>query len=334
MGLFEPMWKNKNRTKAIAYVQSLKDTDALKEVYLEAHELGERYYEVMLAAAMRLVELDCESVLHLRTLRTLAMYVCSKITGDAHLRIIDVIDDQETLIEIAKKANFDQTALAAVRRIDDPAHLADIAKSSKYPEVSQKAIERINDQSLIADIIGNASNDEVQVNAAEKVLREAIRLNDQALLQRIACDEHSEYPMQVRAAAIGKIRNVSFMEKVILDGKQDFEVRQAALGSLYHPTTLYRIVFEWLTSERYEALFDAAIKRLRDSDSVLLIAVISQAYLWEYRMSAWKKLQGLSTVSLQKKKAIYDTLMDSVRATPKATQLVETIPLGLRDVFR
>ena len=333
MGLFEPAWKSKNREKAIAYVRSINNTYALEEIYREAYQLGDRYFEVMLTAAMRLVELDCESLLHQRTLRTLALYVCSRDTGDVHLHIIDAIGDPETLVEIAKTANFDQTALAAVRRIDDPELLTDVAKGSKYPEVSQEAILRINDRGLINDIIEHAESDEVQISAAEKVLNEAIHLGDQALLQRIACDEHDEYPVQIRAAAMGKIRSTPFLEKAILDSRLDVEVRRAALDSLYHPTTLYRIIFEWLTSERFEVLFDAAIKKLRDTDSVLLLAVVSQAYLKEYRMSAWEKIRGLATVTPQKKKAVFDSLMQSDPKTPEASQPERTIPQSLRDFF-
>jgi hypothetical protein len=373
-------------------VRSIRNTEVLLGIYREARELGDSYYEVMLAAAMRLVELNDERSLHPLTLRALALDICDFKTGNAYQKVVAEIDDQETLAEIAKRACFGLTALAAARKIDDQAVLSDVAENSIFPEVRAQTIERITDHTLLQGIMDSTSSSDDYKKAAEQALDEAIRIddqdtiariiqsaatedvfhkaadnlkdramveglaqkllennkslendpllevalthiNDQAFLWQIVLDRNAEYQGKTRAAAIKRIKNTALLEEIIVDSKQDMLVRQAALEALYHPIALYSVVFRWMTSERFESLFDQAIKKLRSSDLNLLSSVITQAYLWEYRISAWRRIVGFSTVSLEEKKPIFDSFMQSVRNTDKASQLADTIPQSQREAF-
>lgn len=131
-----------------------------------------------------------------------------------HGKDIRTINDQATLIVIAKNLYSFENAIFALEKLEDQNVLAEVAMEANNQSIRIAALERLTDQNLLSDIA--TKNDKPDVRCAA-VKNE--NLNNHALLLKIA---ESDDSYEVRTAASKRLMDYSWLNKVISDRKALF----------------------------------------------------------------------------------------------------------------
>jgi len=200
-------------------------------------------------------------------------------------------------------------------------------------EAFRKVVEGLSDKQLLTRI-----TNEILENRKSQELSALLNLvldhtDDQALLQRIVDEGRSEYSAKIRIAAVKKITVVSFLQTVVLDEAQEYNVRLSAMDSLTDPADLHVLIRSWLPNESYLRLFDLAIKRLTGNDFELLSSVVLQARQWDHRMTAWGHMLPFEEIDFEKKQSLFHEFIQLASKEQEAFQLVKTIPVELYGYF-
>jgi len=197
----------------------------------------------------------------------------------------------------------------------------------------QKVIEGASDELFIEKIAQEILRN-IKAREFNALLSQALdHTDDQSLLQDIIGKGRSEYSIKIRTAAIKKITGSLFLEEVIRDENQEFNVRLAALDSLHDHAAFKRLIDLWLPSENYVRLFDLAIGRIDISEIELLSTITLQACYWDHQMTAWRRIIECPDLSLEDRQVLFHSLMQSKTRAQEIYQLVKTIPPALFSSF-
>ena len=276
------------------------------------------------------------------------------------------IDNQALLAEIAKNGKHQEVCLEALAKITDHVLIIDVHENAQFKQISEiaekKALDEVansDSKDMIDNIALSAASRAVFLrainNLPDPVLKEQIAksfleknkdkpfdphietilnyIADQDFLLQIVVDDNEEYDEQLRAAAVRKIYNALFLEQIILDKHKDFFVRQSALEALRHPTKLYSIILKWLAERDYVRLFDQAMAKLGSRDYKFLSSIALEDYGWEFRIAAFKRILELPNISIQDKKRMYDTLMESLITDDRTGRQASTTLQDLHGSF-
>ena len=305
-------------------VSAIEDKEALAEIAQKAS-----YDQVALVAVQRINDQAL-----------LADIAKNSLYPEVACKALEQISDHALIVEIGQNAQNEQIARAAVKKAletalngDDPDRIDSIALSAATGDTFLKAMDKMQNQALkeqAAKSFLEKNRDKLYDPLFETALN---YIHDTNYIWQIVCDKDEEYDEQLRAAAVRRITRTSYLEQVILDEHEDFFVRQAALETLHHPTTLCSIILKWLVDRRYNKLFDIALTKLDSRDIRFLSTIVLDDYTWEHRISAWKRILELPQVSLQEKKRIFDRLLVSIASTDKVPRLINTIPQNLLHEF-
>ncbi len=178
MGLFTPVWKERNLEKALAYVDKCNKQSTLTRIANEAY-----YSEVCIAAINKLTDQD--------TLYIIAMN--RGITGDAAL---ERLEDPRLLLRLAVESQTAEKGKKALEKISDNECLIQAARTAYVSAVREKAASRLTDPAVLKDIARRDKNADVRKAAVEG-------LDDEEILKVIAREDSSA---SVRGAALARIR--------------------------------------------------------------------------------------------------------------------------------
>jgi len=273
------------------------------------------------------------------------------------------IDDQMLLAEVAKIGKHPSVALEALTRITDHVLVLDISENARNKQIAAAAEKKAldgavscDDQKMIDNIALSTAARDVFIKAIDKLqdatLKEQVAkafleknrdklfdplfetvlsyITDQDYLNQIVSDKNEEYDEQLRAAAVKRIVNAAQLEQIILNEQEDYYVRQSALEALRHPTKLYSIVLKWLNGSHYVKLFDDALAKFSSRDLRTLTSIVMDDHVWEFRVSAFKRILEFDDVSVQEKRRLFDAFMGSINSTGKVQRLIGLIPVDLR----
>ena len=172
--------------------------------------------------------------------------VC-KITGDenliknirknnpsARLSKLTDIDDEQTLIDIAKHDSHINVRKAAIERIDDDETLTDIARNDEWC-VSDVAMDRIGDEKTLIDIYNNTKDYKIKKNVIRHV-------DDPIFLAKVA--KNSDEGTMTRAFAAGRITSQKTLRDIAISAPREVAIAAVDNPHLEKDTYLYEIILK------------------------------------------------------------------------------------------
>ncbi|MBQ6218599.1 MAG: HEAT repeat domain-containing protein [Methanosphaera sp.] len=213
------------------------------------------------------------------------------------------IKNEDTINNFAKNTNYSwMDRKEVIEIIDDESTLIYIAKNDSDFSVRQSAIKKIHDESILIDIVKNDSKGSVRCEAVENI-------NDESVLINIAKNDSSS---SVRKAAVEKINNESVLIDTIFDVTEndgDFSLHNTALNRLrmINPNSIASITPEEVSEinnqskliniAKNAADYSSRIEAVRNiNDESTLIDIAKNDPYWRVRVDAVEKISDESTL--------------------------------------
>lgn len=171
---------------------------------------------------------------------------------DIRVAVIDRINNQELLVNIAQIANHYKIREAATIKIIDQTILANIAISDESSWVRAAATEKLSEQYLLTKLILESKDIGVIKTAIEKLI-------DEAFLAKVATESKEVF---VRLAAVNKLNDQELLEKI---SKEDIEnkVCKAANDKLAELIAMDNAIFYLLVKEFFAAIDKGELEKVK-----------------------------------------------------------------------
>jgi hypothetical protein len=162
------------------------------------------------------------------------------------LQVVEKLDDQEALVEVACEDDSPRVRMAAVARVVGDQGLAKIAKDAKEIDVRLAAVERISSQQLLAEIIKARKNYQLMGACFA-------RITNREILQAIA--EDTGYNPTARRMAVEQFADESYLSDLTQkdEGSEEEtakEVDVEALMEMYGGVRMVRAIGRFRRSEK------------------------------------------------------------------------------------
>jgi len=200
--------------------EAVKKLTNLKLLFDIAERKSESSYLVSREAAGRLRELQMETVSVLDDQMSLVDIAKNDRSVDVRCAAVNKLVDQEILFIIAKTDNSEDVRHAAINQITDQRILADIAKEAETAEISVMAVEKLTDQNLLAEIIRN----EKEYSYYDTYKVAVKKLVDQDILLYVMNNEDS---FVIRKLAVKNITNQETLADIAMNDN-NIHVRETA----------------------------------------------------------------------------------------------------------
>lgn len=180
--LFRPRWQHQNAAQRLRAIHELSLDDPQSGHVLATLARGDSDSEVRAAAAGRLPDLKLLDHLISQdtsdTVRTAAAEQLHRLLAglaehcpalDNRLRLVQLTDNQGTLLYVARQSPDAACRLAATERLTDPAALLELALHGQDPAQRISAAERIQDATTLRQLVREGRDKRVQQSAREKL---------------------------------------------------------------------------------------------------------------------------------------------------------------------
>ena len=169
--------------------------------------------------------------------------------------IFQIIHEDNILFDIIIHSKDQETIAVAISNLEDTGKLRKLKSINEfllYTDIIDKRISEL-EASLITDsekllsiasLPGDWNKREAAINELNKISKQVLSekfYSDQSLLTEIATKHSSEY---VRLFAAQKITNQETLEKIALNRKEKWTVRDAAMENLNSEKVIHKIVFD------------------------------------------------------------------------------------------
>ena len=187
---------------------------------------------------------------------------------------IKELDDQEILLNIAKKDKIKNVRKEAVKKITNQTELYNIANNDKEDIIREEAFEHITDENLLMELANHSVK--FDIAASRKLTDQLEEKNKEDSLIKIV--QNKENIFYLREYAAEKITNQEVLLNIVKNDS-DTKVRKNALNNI----TNQKLLIELLSDAEFD-LEKETLEKITDKDVLIEIALNNQSKF--YRQGA------------------------------------------------